>query len=119
VPPSGDKSAKPDAPWSSTAAVSSSTHCSTDPPIQRPSPSRVAGRDFLPTDPVQTGGAAVDGSAHGTGGVPWVWKDSIVFSPQACPLARSACVQLTGRQSGARISRVSGLHSSTRLPPGS
>jgi hypothetical protein len=33
----------PPAPCSSTAPVSSSTHCSAEPPTQRPSPSRVAG----------------------------------------------------------------------------
>ena len=72
-----------------------------------------------------------DGDGHGrghgacttvgsvTGGVPWVWKDSIVLSPHACPLARSASVQLTGCQSGARTSRAPALHNSMRLPPGS
>jgi hypothetical protein len=54
-----------------------------------------------------------------TGGVPWVWKDSMVLRPQAWPLARSAWFQVMGRQSGARTRRVKGLHSSTRLPPGS
>jgi hypothetical protein len=54
-----------------------------------------------------------------TGGVPWVWNDSIVFRPHACPLARSACVHVTVFQSGAKISRPTGLHSSMRLPPGS
>jgi hypothetical protein len=48
-----------------------------------------------------------------------VWNDSIVFSPHACPFARSASVQVTGSQSGAKISRPVGLHSSMRLPPGS
>ena len=54
-----------------------------------------------------------------TGGVPWVWKDSIVFRPQAWPLARSASVQVIVRQSGASTSRATGLHSSIRFPPGS
>ena len=54
-----------------------------------------------------------------TGGVPWVWKDSMVFSPQAWPLARSASVQVIVRQSGASTSRAAGLASSIRLPPGS
>ena len=36
--------------------------------------------------------------------MPWVWKLSTVFSPQACPLERSACVQRIGVQSGASIS---------------
>ncbi len=58
-------------------------------------------------------------SHHGTGGVPWVWNDAMVASPQACPFARSASVQLIGAQSGAKISRATGLHSSIRLPPGS
>ena len=53
------------------------------------------------------------------GGVPWVWKDSMVFRPQAWPLARSASVQVIVPQSGASISRATGLHSSIRLPPGS
>ena len=43
----------------------------------------------------------------------------IVASPQAWPLARSACVQLIGAQSGAKISLAHGLHSSIRFPPGS
>lgn len=42
VPPSGENSMKPDAPCSSTAPVSSCTHWSAEPPIQRPSSSRVA-----------------------------------------------------------------------------
>ena len=54
-----------------------------------------------------------------TGGVPCVWNDSIVFRPQAWPLARSACVQVTVSQSGAKISRPTALHSSILLPPGS
>jgi hypothetical protein len=40
--------------------------------------------------------------------VPWVWKDSMVLSPQAWPLARSISVQSTGCQSGARTSRALG-----------
>ena len=39
----------------------------------------------------------------GTGGVPCVWKVLTVCSPHACPFARSACVQITGCQSGSRI----------------
>ncbi len=39
-----------------------------------------------------------------TGGVPWVWKLSMVFRPQAWPLRRSASVQVTVCQSGARAS---------------
>ena len=39
----------------------------------------------------------------GTGGVPCVWNVLTVCSPHACPLARSACVQTTGFQSGSRI----------------
>src|SRR5262249_53364936 len=35
-----------------------------------------------------------------TGGVPYVWKLSIVFTPQAWPLARSDCVQTTVGSSG-------------------
>ena len=31
-----------------------------------------------------------------TGGVPWVWKLGIVFSPQAWPFLRSVSVQVTG-----------------------
>ena len=54
-----------------------------------------------------------------TGGVPWVWNDSIVFSPQAWPFLRSSSVQVIGFQSGARISRAPALATSTRLPPGS
>ena len=54
-----------------------------------------------------------------TGGVPWVWKESIVLSPHAWPLARSASVQFTGCQSGASTRRAPALHSSIRLPPGS
>ena len=42
----------------------------------------------------------------------------MVFRPHACPLARSASVQLTGGQSGARTSRAPAVHNSTRLPPG-
>jgi hypothetical protein len=48
-----------------------------------------------------------------------VWKDEIVFNPHAWPFARSASVHVTGSQSGAKISRAVGLHSSMRLPPGS
>ena len=58
-------------------------------------------------------------AAYPTGGVPWVWKDSMVFRPQAWPLARSASVQVMVRQSGASTSRATGLASSIRLPPGS
>ena len=54
-----------------------------------------------------------------TGGVPCVWKESIVLRPHACPLARSASDQSTGSQSGASTSRAPALHSSIRLPPGS
>jgi hypothetical protein len=54
-----------------------------------------------------------------TGGVPWVWNDSIVFSPQAWPFLRSSSLQTIGFQSGARISRAPALATSTRLPPGS
>ena len=54
-----------------------------------------------------------------TGGVPWVWKLSMVLRPQAWPFLRSASVQTTGCQSGARISRAPALASSTRLPAGS
>src|SRR5215216_5357739 len=54
-----------------------------------------------------------------TGGVPWVWKDSIVLRPQAWPFLRSSSVQVIGFQSGARISRAPALATSTRLPPGS
>ncbi len=54
-----------------------------------------------------------------TGGVPWVWNVSIVFSPQACPFLRSASVQTTGSQSGARISRAPAFANSIRLPAGS
>ena len=54
-----------------------------------------------------------------TGGVPWVWKDSIVFKPHAWPFLRSSSVQTIGFQSGARISRAPALATSTRLPPGS
>lgn len=58
-------------------------------------------------------------AAGSSGGVPWVWKDSMVFRPHACPLARSAWVHVIRGQSGARTRRVSGLHNSMRLPPGS
>ena len=54
-----------------------------------------------------------------TGGVPWVWNDSIVFSPQAWPFLRSSSVQTIGFQSGARMRRAPALATSTRLPPGS
>src|SRR5207342_3610328 len=54
-----------------------------------------------------------------TGGVPWVWKDSIVFSPHACPFLRSSSVHTIGFQSGARMRRAPALATSTRLPPGS
>src|ERR1700761_4000828 len=47
---------------------------------------------------------------HGsTGGVPWVWNELIVFRPQAWPLARSASLQLIVSQSGAKISRATGV----------
>ena len=52
-------------------------------------------------------------------GVPWVWKDSMVFNPQAWPFLRSASVQVIGFQSGARMSRALAFATSTRLPPGS
>ena len=42
----------------------------------------------------------------GSGGVPWVWKDLMVCSPQAWPLFRSASVQVMVRQSGASTSRA-------------
>ena len=61
----------------------------------------------------------IAGNGYQTGGVPWVWKLSTVFSPQACPFMRSACVQRIGFQSGASIKRAPALASSTRLPPGS
>ena len=48
-----------------------------------------------------------------------MWKLSMVFSPQAWPLARSAGVHEIGRQSGASTSRAPALHSSILLPPGS
>ena len=51
--------------------------------------------------------------------MPWVWKLSIVFSPQACPFFRSASVQTTGFQSGRRISRAPAFATSTRMPAGS
>ena len=54
-----------------------------------------------------------------TGGVPWVWKLGIVFSPQAWPFFRSASVQVTGSQSGCRISLAPAFATSTRLPAGS
>ena len=53
------------------------------------------------------------------GGVPWVWKLSMVFSPQAWPFLRSVSVHTTGCQSGASISRAPAFATSTRLPPGS
>ncbi len=56
---------------------------------------------------------------YSTGGVPWVWKDSIVFRPQAWPFLRSSSVQTIGFQSGARMRRAPALATSTRLPPGS
>ena len=43
--------------------------------------------------------------AFSTGGVPYVWNDSIVFSPHACPFFRSASLHRMGFQSGARIRR--------------
>jgi hypothetical protein len=54
-----------------------------------------------------------------TGGVPCVWNDSIVFSPQAWPFLRSSSVHTIGFQSGARMRRAPALATSTRLPPGS
>ncbi len=69
-------------------------------------------KSAIPTEPVGHGVPAI-------GGVPWVWKDSMVFRPHACPLARSASVQLTGGQSGARTSRAPAVQGSMRLPPGS
>jgi DNA-binding transcriptional LysR family regulator len=54
-----------------------------------------------------------------TGGVPWVWNDSIVFSPHAWPFLRSSSVHTIGFQSGARMRRAPALATSTRLPPGS
>ncbi len=65
--------------------------------------------------PVRTG----ETPQRSTGGGPWVWNDSMVFSPRACPFIRSAWVHFTGCQSGARISRAPALASSTRLPAGS
>ena len=53
------------------------------------------------------------------GGVPWVWKLSIVLRPQAWPFLRSASVHTIGCQSGASTSRAPALATSTRLPPGS
>ena len=55
----------------------------------------------------------------GSGGVPWVWKLSIVFRPQAWPFLRSSSVQVIGFQSGASTSRAPAFATSTRLPPGS
>jgi hypothetical protein len=54
-----------------------------------------------------------------TGGVPCVWKLSIVLSPQAWPFFRSVSVQMTVSQSGAKIRRAPALATSTRLPAGS
>ena len=59
------------------------------------------------------------GGTSPVGGVPCVWNDGIVASPHACPLARSASVQVMVSQSGAKTSRAHGLHSSIRFPPGS
>jgi hypothetical protein len=58
-------------------------------------------------------------AATATGGVPWVWKVSMVFMPHAWPLARSASVHSTVFQSGARIIRAPELQNSIRFPPGS
>src|SRR5437879_13925993 len=55
--------------------------------------------------------------ASHTGGVPCVWNDSIVFSPQAWPFLRSSSVQTIGFQSGARMRRAPALATSTRVPP--
>ena len=41
-----------------------------------------------------------------TGGVPYVWNDSMVLSPQAWPFLRSSSVHTMGFQSGARIRRA-------------
>src|SRR5271154_2450694 len=60
-----------------------------------------------------------DLATSSTGGVPYVWNESIVFRPQAWPFLRSASVQRIGFQSGARIRRAPALATSTRLPPGS
>jgi hypothetical protein len=70
-------------------------------------------RNLLNVNPI------IQASCFATGGVPWVWKDSIVFKPQAWPFFRSASVQTTGFQSGARMSRAPELASSIRLPAGS
>lgn len=59
------------------------------------------------------------GQEGSTGGVPCVWKDSMVFRPQAWPFARSASVQVMVLQSGARTRRATGLQNSMRFPPGS
>ncbi len=58
-------------------------------------------------------------SPGSAGGVPCVWKLSIVLSPQACPFFRSVSVQVTVFQSGSRISRAPAFATSTRLPAGS
>ena len=58
-------------------------------------------------------------AAYFTGGVPWVWNDSMVLSPQAWPFFRSASFHTIVFQSGARISRAPAFATSTRLPPGS
>ena len=47
-----------------------------------------------------------------------MWKLATVCIPQACPFARSACVQTTGSWSGAKI-RKPPAQTSIRLPPGS
>src|SRR5690606_23871126 len=67
-----------------------------------------------PADRVETTGAVLSAmlpsflysAAFATGGVPCVWKLSIVLRPQAWPLRRSASVHTTGCQSGSRISRA-------------
>jgi hypothetical protein len=72
--------------------------------------------------PLRTQSSASWGSIKphpATGGVPWVWNDSMVFSPQACPFLRSSSVHTIGFQSGARMRRAPALATSTRLPPGS
>ena len=85
-------------------------------------------RDRAAAAPDEVGGVRADDECrpgHGplpirsTGGVPWVWKLSIVFRPQAWPFLRSASVQVTVSQSGRRISRAPAFATSTRLPAGS
>ena len=45
---------------------------------------------------VQWPASASSASSSGTGGVPLMWNEAIVFIPHACPFARSACDQITG-----------------------